>query len=177
MSALNRIPPLARFEESPIRRVLIDRLREAAVNEVVSYGELSRLAQSDVQRESRHLLSSARSVLERHDRVLFDAVTNVGLKRMDSVGVLYVVGGRQRRTHRGLKKTARILTIAEYEKLPQKEQDQYRLLEIRTALQLQFGGRKIETRLLRAVEQSVTPKQLKDALTGTLKQFGQSDNG
>ena len=81
MSALRRIPPLARFEESPLRRQLMERLRRAAPAQIVTYSELSALIGEDVQRHARHLQDSARRGLLR-EHLVFTAVTNQGLKRL-----------------------------------------------------------------------------------------------
>lgn len=170
MSRMERVPPLAQFEESPMRRVIMQRLREVEVQEVIPYSVLSGLVGGDVQREQRHLLASATKALLR-ERIVFGAVTNVGLKRLNDMGIVDRAETGLTRIQRAARRSGRILTLADYEQLSPVDQKRYRITQIRLGATVQFGGKKALGQITRAVEASVTAKQLKAAIAQSLDQF------
>ena len=79
----NSIPEL-----SVDAQVLARRLETARPGEVVLYTELSGLIKRNVQREASSCLASARRVVQRERKAVFAAVIKIGLKRLDSVGIV-----------------------------------------------------------------------------------------
>lgn len=61
-------------------------LREVPVGGILTYATLSAAIGRDVQHEARHTTRTARQRLLRSDRMLFEPVTNIGLKRLDDAG-------------------------------------------------------------------------------------------
>ena len=102
-------------------QVLARRLETAKPGEVISYGELSSLIKRDVQREAASCLTSARRVVQREHRAVFAAVIKTGLKRLDSVGIVGSGEAGISKMHRQARRTARILSCAEYEGLTNSE--------------------------------------------------------
>jgi len=67
----------------------LERMLEAtAVGDVVPYARLSEAIGRDVQTEARHHLNSARERLRRLREMVFEPVVNVGMKRLDDVGIV-----------------------------------------------------------------------------------------
>jgi hypothetical protein len=111
--------PLARFEQSPYTRLLIQRLRQVPVGAVVEYAALTRELGIDVDGRARHLLRSARTRLLEEEGIVFDAVTAVGIKRLDDVGTVDVAEGRTRITGRQIRRTLKIAgTVRDPKGLP-----------------------------------------------------------
>jgi len=77
----------AMFELSTDTRALVDRLRSVEVDEAVSYSTLSELIGQDVTKKARGLLESARRILQRDERMVFDVQRRVGLVRMTDSGI------------------------------------------------------------------------------------------
>lgn len=69
-----------RFEMSVDTKMVYDRL--LGIGETIGYDQLSELVGRDIRDGAYGSLMSARRRALNHDGVLFDAVTNVGLKRM-----------------------------------------------------------------------------------------------
>lgn len=161
------IPPLARFEESPVRRQLMEVLRGVKVGQVISYSRLSAEAGEDVQRKARHLLDSARAALRR-EGILFDAVTNVGLKRLDDVGAVAVAEGQSRRSERADRRASEALKIANYENLSDVDRRRWDRVSIIVGARRLFSGKRAEQRADRLLDRGGGLKELK---SGVLKLF------
>lgn len=171
---LQRIPPLARFEESPVRRLVAEKMRAAAIGEVVPYSALSEVIGGDAQGAGRHLVASARAMLLK-EGILFDAVTNVGLKRLDDVGALDATESHLNRSRRAVKRASRTLAVSNYEALPEPEKKRHGLYALRIAVQRQFSGRGAIGRLGNALAAGVSAGNMRKQLSGVLSQFGASD--
>ena len=76
------INPLPRFTASLETRLLYERLKTLKVGEVIAYRELNQIIGQDVQTGGRGALRSARHWAERDDRIVTDAIPNIGLKRL-----------------------------------------------------------------------------------------------
>lgn len=63
-------------------RLVFDRMKEAAVGDTITYSELSGIIGRDVQGPGYSIVGSARRRLKRELNMIFDAVTNVGYKRL-----------------------------------------------------------------------------------------------
>lgn len=69
-------------------RLLYERLKLAAVDELVSYKELSVIVRRDVQNEARGILETARRRCMKEDMIVFGTVVNEGLKRLSPSGTI-----------------------------------------------------------------------------------------
>jgi len=168
---LERIPPLARFEESPVRRIVADRLRGVPTGGIIPYSELSALAGGDAQRDARHLIASARSLLLK-ERILFDAVTNVGLKRLNDIGALDATESHLQRGRRAVQRAGKTLAVCDYEALPPTERERHSLNAMRIAIHRQFSSKGIVRRLGAAVTEGVAVSKLRAQLSGVIAHFG-----
>lgn len=106
-------------------RLLILELGKAEVGTVIPYERFSAVIGKDIC-EYRHLLESARKILERDRHIVFEAVYKVGIKRMADGDICRYVGPTSAKrihaiTRRGLKK----LACVESEKLPKEKLTDY----------------------------------------------------
>lgn len=109
----------ARFEASVDTRFLYDRMKKAQIGETIPYEELSDLIKRDVRHAARGHMQSARTMCERDDGIVFEAVQNVGLRR---IGDSQMVDTAQssldhiRRTSRRIKQ--RLASVRDFNQLP-----------------------------------------------------------
>jgi alkylated DNA nucleotide flippase Atl1 len=69
-------------EMAPETRIVIDRLKRMQIGDVVTYGELSAACGKPVSGQTFNL-ATARRFLVKHNHMVFEAIRNVGLKRLD----------------------------------------------------------------------------------------------
>jgi len=97
-------------EMSGDTRLLIACLEEVPAGGFIPYHELSGRIDRDVSREARHNLISARRILQREQRMVFDPVKGEGLKRLDDSGIVKTldgcIGAIRRKVKRSLSKAS-----------------------------------------------------------------------
>lgn len=104
-------------------QLVIKRLKKCAVGESVSYKELSDMIGSNVQGKARSHLQSARNNVLRDDRMVFECVENVGVKRMSDGEIVETAPTyAMNRIRNTAKRCVRKLSCAEYDKLSRDEQ-------------------------------------------------------
>ena len=69
-------------EMAPETRIVIDRLKRMQIGDVVTYGELSAACGKPVSGQTFNL-ATARRFLVKHNHMVFEAIRNVGLRRLD----------------------------------------------------------------------------------------------
>jgi hypothetical protein len=120
-------PPKTIRETSVDAQALAKVLEAAQPGEVVPYATLSAVIRKDVQRAGYSTMDSARRLLIRDKGMVFEAVLNVGLKRLEGSGIVALgpdANGRIRRTAgRAIKKMACIGTA--YDSLSTDEKSSY----------------------------------------------------
>lgn len=94
-------------------RLLTDRLLKTPIGQVATYADLSETISRDVTSATgRGALRTARRVAQREKGAVFDCVRNVGLKRLDDVGIVEgstMTTARIRRTaRRGMERLAAV---------------------------------------------------------------------
>lgn len=96
-------------------QLLERRMLAANVGDVIPYDELSAVIGRDVQTDARGNLTSARNRVLRSSQMVFEPVTNVGLKRLDDHGIVSLgssYAGRIRNlARRGRRKLAAVLNF------------------------------------------------------------------
>jgi hypothetical protein len=154
---LHQIPPLARFERSPITELLLARIRSMESGETVPYAELNEIAGDDVQNGVRHLLASARKIALR-EGIAVAAVTEVGMKRLDSKGALDVGGDHTtKRVRRQLKTGLRILATADPERLGVSDRRRLDMYRVHLGTLRLFTAPKMERKFIAAAEDASLP--------------------
>jgi len=103
------------FEISPDTQLLIARLEKMQKGECVQYDELSKIIGRNVQMNRSSLLS-ARRILQRQGMV-FDAVSGVGIKRLDDIGIVKASQGHVFRAYQAARRGAQKLSCVDYDTL------------------------------------------------------------
>lgn len=109
-------------------QVLIKRLTQVAVGEVVTYDELSKLIGRDVRNGARGFLNTARHRLKRDDRAIFAIVRKVGVKRLDDFGIVKAGESGMQHIRNQTRRVVQTLgCVADYENLPNDVKRAYNL--------------------------------------------------
>ena len=99
----------SQFELSAVTKWIIDALRKVeSVGDIITYEDLDEAAGTSV-RDNRGNLTSAIKILEREDGIRFGAVRAVGLKRLDTDGVLDCGESSMKRIHNISRRSRRTL--------------------------------------------------------------------
>lgn len=104
---------------------LVNRMKQMAPEELVTYKELTQLIGRDVT-VHRHLTDSARKILMRDHNMVFRSVINEGLKRLADCDVVDVVlDDRRKRIYRQAAVASRELTTVDYARLGSDKQTRH----------------------------------------------------
>lgn len=100
-------------------QVLERMLKATAIGDIVTFGAMTEAIKRDVQKEARGNLRTARHRLRKTDHMVFGAVTNVGVKRLNDEGKIAAARGH---VHRGRNQFKQARTTAaavdDFGKLP-----------------------------------------------------------
>ncbi len=110
------------FNLSSETKAIADILRLVNVGTVIDYARLTRSIGRDVQSAARSALTSARHVVMREERMVFDVVRGIGLKRLNDVEIVDSGDKDRASIHRRARKAARKVTCVEYDSLPKEKQ-------------------------------------------------------
>lgn len=98
--------------------LLVERLRKLAVNEVISWDDLSAVVSRDVRREAHSNLSSARRIAQRDYEIITACVRGEGLKRLDDSGIVSTADHSMSKIHREAKRgISRLSCVSDFDKL------------------------------------------------------------
>ena len=167
---LQSIPPVARFERSPLTQALLDRITSAEENEVVPYVELSGIAGDDVQNGARGLLDTARSIALKSHGVATDAVVNVGIKRLDDAGAIAVASSVPNRIHRAVRRGERYIETVDPTELDTAEQGRLSIARLHLGILNVSSRPRTYTALQKAAAKAKLPR-LEDIAKTTLALF------
>ena len=110
--------PRPAFQPSIDTQMLVDVLTKATIGETVTYEKLSEAISQDVRRARGYgFMTSARRITERDHGMVFEAVPNVGLLRLDDVGIVGNVERGVKRVHRATRRGLNRLSRVAYDKL------------------------------------------------------------
>jgi ribosomal protein L30/L7E len=115
------------FRPSSDSKALARRLEATQIGEIVSYDELTKLIAEDVTKVGRGTLQTARRIVQRDHRIVFDVVRGVGLKRLNSVEIVDQSDQTRERIRRTASRGARSLTCADYDALPQEKKAKHNI--------------------------------------------------
>lgn len=100
-------------------------LNDAAVGDVVTYSTLTRAIGRDVQGVARGCLDMARTIAQRDNKIIFDAVRNMGLRRLSDSQIVDL-GDKTRDTiRRASKRTMKKLVCVDYDAMPKEKQTKH----------------------------------------------------
>ena len=110
------------FQLSTDSKALAQRLRECVVGDKLSYDALSAVIDRDVRIDGRGSLASARKIVMREHRIVFDVVRNEGLQRLNDTQIVSLSGKARDHIRKTTRKTVRALTCVDYDAMDRGQQ-------------------------------------------------------
>ena len=110
------------FQISADAKVLASVLKETAPGEVVTYERLSASIGRDVQKDARGVLQTARRSVLNENRMVFEAVIDVGLMRLKDEQIVGIGDKSRDHIRRTARKTVKSLFCVNYDQLSREQQ-------------------------------------------------------
>ena len=108
----------ASFQLSADSKTLASVLREVAKKDTISYAALSRAIGRDVRTECAGALRSARMLVQRENRMVFDSVRGVGLMRLADSAIVDLADKARDKVRKHARRTAKKLVCVDFDDLP-----------------------------------------------------------
>lgn len=157
--------------EQTIPEVSIDTLAleqlllTVAISDVIGYDRLSAAIGRDVQADARHLLRTARERVRRSQQMVFEPIVNVGLKRLDDVGIVGLGGvyrGRIRRLAR--RGTRKLVCVGDFAALPNELKVEHNVSMAQLGAVAHFTGESTTKKIAGGMEASHKSLPLRECL-------------
>lgn len=120
------------FTASSDAKVLAHVLRNTATGQIAAYSQLTAAIARDVQSDARDVQSDARSVLEtarqivqREDKMIFDAVRGMGLKRLNDEEIVGLGDRTRDHVRRSARRVVKKMVCVDYNNLSAEKQVQH----------------------------------------------------
>jgi len=115
MQAEKRAIPELSVDTQVLERLLMT----IDVGGVISYHMMTAAIGRDVQADGRHIMDSARERVRRLNQAVFEPVTDVGLKRLDDIGIIGLGPMTRHRIERMARKgRAKLACVQDFDALP-----------------------------------------------------------
>ena len=149
--------------------LLVERLQRVEVGELVLYKELGEICGRDVQLRGRCSLTSARRICQRDRRMVFEAVVNEGVRRLDDGGIVATGAVNLKRIGRKARRGVTTLAcIADFDALPDAAK-----VDHNTSMSLMGAlGQMTKKRNVERLREGVANAQARLPLSKTLEMFG-----
>jgi len=147
--------PKAIPELSIESQLLVDQLVTVAAGDVIPYATLAAAIGQPVQSGTgRNRLQTARRILQRDHATVFEAVANVGLKRMDAAGCVRVGSAYRQRIRRASKRGLEKLLCADPADLTNAQKTDFHATASHLGVLHHLTGRAATKQLAAAVEKT-----------------------
>lgn len=110
------------FAASADAKTLAHVMRSASVGDVVTYATLSAAIARNVCRDARAAMGTARTILQREDRMIFDAVRGEGLKRLADEEIVSLGDRARDHVRRSSRKVIKKMVCVNYDALSKEKQ-------------------------------------------------------
>lgn len=110
------------FQIGTETKTLAHVLRQAKIGDVVSYQALTESIGVNVQSAGRSILASARKLVQREDKMVFDVDRNIGLKRLDDPSIISLSDKHRDHIRRTARKTVKAIACVDYQTLTRENQ-------------------------------------------------------
>ena len=120
---MSNVSPI--FEASADAKTIASLLRIAPVGGVVSYDDMTCSIERSVLTDAKGVLNTARYIVQREDKMIFDAVRGVGLKRLADEDIVDLSDKARDHVRRTSKKLAKKLTCVNYDSMSKDKQTKH----------------------------------------------------
>lgn len=115
----------ASFQASGDAKILAHVLRGASIGDLVSYSKLTAAIARDVQTDARSVLETARQIVQREDKMIFDAVRGMGLKRLTDEEIVGLGDRTRDHVRRSARRVVKKMVCVDYNNLSAEKQVQH----------------------------------------------------
>lgn len=109
------------FAASADAKTLADLMRSVAVGDMLSYDSMSDAIGRDVTAE-RSVIYTARSIVQREDRIVFDTICKQGLKRLADDEIVSLGDRARSRVRKIAKRTTQSIACVNYDEMSRESQ-------------------------------------------------------
>jgi hypothetical protein len=113
------------YELSTDAKTLANMLKNVEVGMVITYEEMTKAIGRDVRGPARPVLVTARSIVQRENRMIFDCVRSEGLKRLNDGEIVDLSDQAMDRIRRTAKRTGKKLLCVNYDQMPREKQTKH----------------------------------------------------
>lgn len=113
------------FVVSVDAKTLAHVLRQVPVGEVITYATLTKAIARDVCADGRGAMTTARAMVQREDRMIFDTVYKQGLKRLANEEIVGLGDRARDHVRRASRKIIKKLVCADYDALSREKKTQH----------------------------------------------------
>ena len=117
-----------RFYIGVLTKQLVDYLKCIPVGTKITYNDISTIIGYDVQRAHRHVLTSARKILEREYSIVFGTIIKYGLKRLEDIEIVHTGNEGIRKIRKTSRRYARRVVCIDYDTLPQDSKREHNIV-------------------------------------------------
>ena len=142
------------FQASGDAKILVHVLREVEVGDVVSYSKLTAAIARDVQNDARSVLETARQIVQREDKMIFDAVRGIGLKRLTDDEIVGLSDRTREHVRRSARRVVKKMVCVDYVNLTPEKQVQHNTALSMFGLFAEIATDKSTLRLNEAVKEA-----------------------
>lgn len=145
----------------------------AAVGDIVTYSAMSAAIGRDVQTEARGNVTSARQRLHVGRQMVFGAVTNVGLKRLDDEGKIAAAQGHARRGRSQYRRSLKtVAAVDNFDALPNDQKLRHSLVAAQAGVILNLTApartRRLEEAIGDNVKKAFKPKETLELMKASI---------
>lgn len=109
------------FVASSDAKTLADLMRAVRVGDLLSYEDMNDAIGRDVT-EDRNVIYTARHIVQREDRIVFDSVHKCGLKRLADTEIVSLGDRARSRVRKIARRTAQTIVCVNYDTMPREAQ-------------------------------------------------------
>lgn len=165
------IPPIARFERSPMTQICLDQILDAKPNDVLTYAALSEMVGDDVQHELRATLYSARKIALASYSVATGVVVGIGIKILDEAGAVALASVVPKRIYKTAGRGELLLaSVGDPSVLDPDDLEQMSIVRLQLGIHKLFGRPQAYVQMRGALRRAKLPK-LKEIAATTLALF------
>jgi hypothetical protein len=147
--------------------LIFERLRKAAIGDLVTYANLNDLIGGDVTKRDRYKLDHARRIIKGSDQYDFDVVRRVGLKRLNDSEIIGTTAVSRKKIHRAVRRANKRLEPIDVNGLSNEDLIRYSAEVSLTGVLITMT----DPRRMKTIRARVTLKNGKLDLQETLKLF------
>lgn len=140
------------FAASADAKTIAHVLRTIEVGGIISYEDLSRAIARNVCLTGRPAMDTARGIVQREDRMIFDAIRGVGLKRLADNEIIDLGDKARDHVRRASRKVVKKLVCVDYDQLTNEKQTKHNTALSMFGVLCELATEKSTKRLTSSVE-------------------------